>query len=1039
LSAPDDIPPPDTVEAEGAVPAVLKRSALPKAITAVAVTILVVLLAVVATTRYGVLIPQVRLLIEARTDGLKIGRLGKLKIEGLSGDVWRDVGVRRLTLRDEKGVWLEANNVHLSWRYAKLLQRRFEAERLDAQSIRVIRRPTLSPKTKDRGLPVSFDIDQAHARLLLEPAFSYVRGDYDLDLTLDVERRGGRSGRLKAASRLHPGDHLDLDFAAGRTGPMRLVADAEEARGGALAGALGFAPDQPFKLDVRAGGTNAKGGFTALARTGATTPLAAQGQWTPQGGQAGGRIQLSASALTRPLAARLGAELRFGIAGRKAGAGIYALDAKVRSDALNAHAWGYGDLGKRTLSPGGVRLDAQAASLSRITGGPKSGAARASGVVTGTWSAWRFAGSAAVADVEAGGYGLARVSGPVELARGKTGYALKAKLAGAGGRGTGFAAAILGGAPSAVVDAERLKGGQLLLRHLDVAGRGLKVQASGGRSLLGAVTVKGRADVSNLAAAGAGASGAAAMTWQASQARGGAPWSFTLDAKGERFATGLAELDRLLGGKPRLQMQANWQAGRLAVAKATLEGAAVNASTAGVLDKGTLAFKADWNASGPFRAGPVEISGKARGTGGVTGTLSAPRLDLLADIDQLDVPRLPLKDARLSLTFQRQADGASGVVAVTATSAYGPAKGKSDFRFPEGGVDLSNLSLDAGGLKAAGSLSLRRNRPSAADLTVEVVRGAFLDGGRVAGTARITDAAGGARAVLDLHGENVPVGKSAVTVRTVRLAANGPLAHLPFSAEARGASGQGAWSLSGKGVLNDADPGYLATFDGMGTLGGRDLHTTETAAFRFGGDTKSARVRLAGSDGGRLDLDGVLKGDDADVQAKVAGMGLNLFDSDFDGRIDATLSLRGRGADLSGVVDARLNGARGKGTPANQGVDGTLKGRLAGDTLTLDVATSNAQGLKANANLVLPAEASAAPFRVAIARQRPMRGRFFAEGEVRPLWDLAVGGERALSGQVRTEGTVSGTLARPKAVGTLAMEKGRFDDGGTACRCATSR
>ncbi len=75
-----------------------------------------------AVTRYGVLLRRCRLLIEARTDGLKLGRLGRLKIEGLSGDIWRDARVRRLTIRDEKGVWLEANNVHLTWRYAEAPQ-----------------------------------------------------------------------------------------------------------------------------------------------------------------------------------------------------------------------------------------------------------------------------------------------------------------------------------------------------------------------------------------------------------------------------------------------------------------------------------------------------------------------------------------------------------------------------------------------------------------------------------------------------------------------------------------------------------------------------------------------------------------------------------------------------------------------------------------------------------------------------------------------------------------------------------------------------
>jgi translocation and assembly module TamB len=160
-------------------------------------------------------------------------------------------------------------------------------------------------------------------------------------------------------------------------------------------------------------------------------------------------------------------------------------------------------------------------------------------------------------------------------------------------------------------------------------------------------------------------------------------------------------------------------------------------------------------------------------------------------------------------------------------------------------------------------------------------------------------------------------------------------------------------------------------------------------------------------------------------------MGLNLFDSDFDGRVNATLALQGQGERLDGALDAQLEGARGKGSPAAQGINGTLKARLADSTLTLDVATANAQGLKANGEFVLPAESSAAPFRIAIARQRAMRGRFFAEGEVRPLFDLAIGGDRSLSGFVRTEGTVAGTLAAPKATGQVSVERGRFDDGGT--------
>lgn len=1007
-----------------------RRSRLTAGILTLLVPVVLLLFAALAVTRYGVLVPQVRLLIEARTDGLKLGRLGRLKVEGISGDIWRDARVRRLTIRDERGIWLEAKNVHVSWRYTQLLRRRFEADRLEADSVRVLRRPTLAPKGKDRGLPLSFHIARGGARVLLEPAFSYRRGLYDVTFSLDVERRGDRSGALKAASRLHAGDQLTLDFAVRPKGPFRLVANAEEARGGALAGALGLPADRPFRLAVSGGGAVSQGRFTAQATSGAVTPLAASGAWTADGGQAGGRLLLSASTLTAPLAKRFGGEVLFGLGGRKSAEGDFALAARLRSDALAARAWGRGDAGKRRLSAQGLRVETEAPSLSRIVGGPASGAARIAGLLTGEAAAWRFAGAGVVADMDFGDYALGRLSGPFEVSRTKGALAFKAKLAGADGRGAGFAAAILGGAPTLAIDGQRLANGQVMVRRLDLAGRGVTAQASGVRSLLGAVTLKGQAQVSNLAAARAGASGGARVEAAASQSRPGAPWNVSFDAQGERFALGVAELDRLLGGAPRLRGEANWRDGRLAVATARLEGAALDATTSGVMEKtGALAFKIDWNATGPFRAGPLEIAGQVKGSGGVTGARDAPRLDLVAEIAQIDAPRLPLRDARVVLTFQRQPDGAAGRVAMTAASAFGPASARSDFRFPAGGVDLTDLSLDAGGVKAEGALALRRGAPSAADLRVNIGRGAFLAAGSITGTARITEAGGGARAVIDLRGEGVRAPGSAITIRTARLAADGPLARLPFTAEARGASGQGAWTFNGRGLLSETRPGYLATFEGRGALGDRDLHTTEAAIFRFAGSERSARVRLAGSDGGRLELDGAFKDNAASVRARVTEMGLNLFDSDFDGWVNATLVAAGRGPRLDGVLDAQLLSARGRGTPAALGINGTLKARLSDSVLDIDLATSNAQGLNANASFVLPAEASAAPFRVAIARQKPMRGRFFAEGEVRPLWELAIGGERALAGFVRTEGTVSGTLAKPQANGRIAVERGRFDDG----------
>ena len=1021
MSAPDDI-----------IPAVLKRSAVPKLIVALALAVLALIAVTLIGGRFGVLLPQARVLIEARTDGLKVGRLGKLKIEGLSGDIWRDLTIRRLTLRDEKGVWLEAKNLHMTWRYAELLRRNFRADRIDVQVIRVLRRPTLTEKGKDTGLPVSFHIDAAHGRIEMLPSFSYRRGVYDLDLNLDVERAGDLNGKLRAASVLRQGDHLNVDFELARTKPLMVLADAEEASGGALAGALGLPPNQPFSLKIAAGGKVSEGKLTAVAVSGASQALRAVGAWNQQGGSAYGRISLTASTLTASYAARFGPEAHFVIAGRRAGPALFALDARVNSANLNGRAWGLGDVGQRRLGPQGLAVLADTAALSRITGGPDIGPARLSGRLTEASPGWRFAGRAQVSNLNLGAYSLARAAGPLEITH-KTGeWAIKTQIAGSGGRGTGYVAAALGGAPRASFDGSRLADGRLLMRELVLTGAGLRVEASGGRSLLGGLTFKGKAGISNLAAARVGAAGSASATWSATQSKAGQPWTLTTDVRGDRFATGFGELDRLLGTKPQVKAQANVQGRRVSVGSASLAGAALNASTAGVLETdGGLTFKLAWSATGPFHAGPVEIAGKAKGTGAITGTLAAPRADLMADLDEIDFPRLPLKAAHLTLSFLKRPDGASGMAALTATSAFGPARARSDFRFPAGGVDLTGLSVDAGGVKAQGALSLRSRAPSAADLEVTITQGALLDAGEIAGSVKIADVAGGPRANLDLTAENARLRGSNHAVHSARITAEGPLDRMPYALQAEGATTTDRWSVNGRGVFTQARVGYAATFDGQGKLGGRDLHTVETAAFRFGGPDQSAQLRLAASDGGRIDLDGRLSDAGTNVRAQVAGLDLRLADDDLTGKVDATLVLQGQGARLDGTLEARLAGARGRGSPAASGIDGVVHGKLSDSVLTLDMTAANGAGLQANANVVLPTEASAAPFRVAIARQRPMRGRFFAEGEVRPLWDLLVGGERSLSGKIKTEGTLGGTLADPTAAGQIAVDAGRFDDGPT--------
>lgn len=993
-----------------------------------------VLIVMAGGLRFAPITPQGRMFLEARASGLKLGRIGKLHIEGLSGDIWKDFGVRRLTISDEKGIWLEAHDLRVAWRATELFGRRFHAERVDARDVIILRRPTMAPKgPTSSAAPVSVDLDAFAFRLITRPAFSGRDGDFDVSGEYEMARLGGQKGKLAVASRLHAGDHLNLDFDLGRGKSLRLVADATEANGGAIAGALGLPADRSFDLKAKANGTMSRAAFSLLARSGAATPLQADGAWTEQGGSARGRLDLEASSLTRRLAQMFGPEANFTIEGKKATAdGLSALNLEIRAQNLDLRGRGLADLAKRRTGPDGIAFTARIGALKRIVSVPQMGQGLADGVFRLEDGGFSVEGNADVADLELLGYRLKRAKGPARVRWAKGELEIKAQATTSGGGGTGLLA-LLGASPKATFDGARVKGGRFLIKSARIDAPNLVITGEGERGLLGGLSFDGEMKVASLGPVRPGAKGSVTAKWSASTF-GDRPWSFTVDSRAAGFGTGYPEIDRLLGATPRLVGKASWSDGVLAVAEAKLDGTSANLRSSGRLGQGlSLDFKLDWAATGPFRAGPVEIAGKAAGDGHVGGVLSAPRVDLNADFDAIDLPRLPLTKAHLTLTFARGPNATDGSATLTADSLHGPARGRTAFRFSPGGIELSDLDLDAGGAKAKGAVSLRDGLPATADLTVAIGPGAFLPRGRVTGSARIVDAPGatGASATLDLTAEDVASG--AWKVRSARIRADGPLSRLPLSVDARGEAPGGRWRLGGTGELSQTGRGYDLALDAAGRMGHTEVKTRETARVSFGGGATQTRLRLA-VDQGRADIDADLGGANALLKAQLTGVTLTAFDPDLDGDIDGAFNLRGQGESLSGDFTMRLSNARERGAKVEQSMDAKVHGELTDSQLTIVADGDNRQGLKAEANLVLPVDASAKPLRLAISKRRPVQGRFLAQGEIKPLWDLLLGPERSLSGKIDLQASLAGTLADPRLVGRAALDEGGFDDGQTGLR-----
>ena len=992
--------------------------------------VVMLLLLAGAVVRYGAETEPGRALIVRLVDGLKLGPVGRLRIAGLKGDVFGDFTLERLEIVDAHGGWIQARRVQVIWNAGELFARRLHVGRLWADELHVQRMPVLekTPSQPPGKRPVTVVLDDLRLKLDTAPQFSVQHGRWDVKGKLLLRRSGEARARLAAHSLLRQGDGLDLDGEIGWHDRMHLRADAVEAAGGALAGALGLPADRRMEIHARGDAAAVEGQLDAHVISGATRPLDFTAHWSKAGARVQGRIDLTASRLTHYFSEHLGPQASIDAVVKPDHGDLYA--AKGGLIAEGGQIAIDGPVNWKTRQAQGVKVDLTVDDLSRWLSTPKIGRTHVLGSVTGSYDRFVLKGDFDGQKLEQNGVTVARLAGPATFTRADGEWRIQLDAQGAGGSGSAPIGPLLGPQPHAKIDLSVLKDGRFLIRAADIKGSGVSVTATGGQGLFGGLSFKGDVILSNLAPIHAGAHGSVAASWDASEAKGAHVWALTVDAKGSSFATGLPELDRYLGAQPHFTAKGGWGEGRLTFDKATLEGGALQVTGKGVLgEKESVDFALDWTAKGPFAAGPVEVAGLAKGTGKVTGSLSAPRADLSAELASVDFGRLVITPARLTLTLLKGPDGLDGAGSLDGpTAAYGHASLKTAFHIIQGGIDLTDLVGDAGGVKLAGALALRNGAPSTADLTATAGPGAFLATGHATAVLKLADKPGGAVADIDLNGQGLSSPDLPMPIHTLKLKASGPIAHLPFQASADGADPM-PWSFTGQGTYAGARE-TVVTLNGSGKLRQAGYSTTAPAEVRFGPDGSGAKLHLAIA-GGHADIGAELTNAGADARAELTGVSLGAFSDDLAGSVTGSLRLQGKGPRLEGDLAMDVAGARSRDEPVKEALSGKVKATLQAGRIRLIADASNPEGLKSSLDADLPAEASAAPFRIAIDRTKPISGSFSAEGEIRPLWDLIAGGERTLSGQVSAHATLGGSIGDPAPIGDASLSKGVFRDVGT--------
>ncbi|MDI6625340.1 MAG: translocation/assembly module TamB domain-containing protein, partial [Brevundimonas sp.] len=455
-----------------------------------------------------------------------------------------------------------------------------------------------------------------------------------------------------------------------------------------------------------------------------------------------------------------------------------------------------------------------------------------------------------------------------------------------------------------------------------------------------------------------------------------------------------------------------------------------NAAARGFIEgDGRLRLAMNWNARGPFGVGPVEIDGAMTGDGTVGGTLARPTADLKAAFGRVSAGALILTDAALDLSFRRGADASDGRISVVAGSNYGPARASGNFYLGGDRIRLTDVDLDAGGVTAQGAIALSNRVPSSADLTFTARPGAFLASGTADGRIRLTEGAGAETAILDVTGRNVRLAGSSWIIRSLDLSGRGTLDRLPFTVKAD-VGGATPVSFDGTGVYSRQANAQTIVLEGSGRVREIAFVTRNPAVVALSGDGRVVRVDL-GVGGGVLT--GELRQDSraAIIEANLTSVELGSLAPDLRGRVTGRLSLRGSGDDLSGSANVALEDVRSIDAPRGLAIDGTLNAVLVDNTLRVQAQVADEGAVRANADITLPVEASAAPLRLAVVRTRPMSGEIDIQGQVQPVWDLFLGGERSLSGNINARATLAGSIAAPRINGRMDLWEGGFRDNAT--------
>ncbi|HZH53616.1 MAG TPA: translocation/assembly module TamB domain-containing protein [Microvirga sp.] len=1003
----------------------------------------------------------------------------RVSIGAVEGALSSDATIRDITISDRDGVWFRLDSARIVWRRLALLSRRLEVDRLEIGRMEILRRPIPADETVPGAdepllpeLPVKVQITDfslgelalghpilgVEARLTATGAASLGNPAEGLNLRLDARRldaAGTFVARLGYAS-----ERLDLTFGL------------DEPAGGILARAANIPGLPPVKLDLT--GSGVLDAFAAQLTFNAGDTIGATGgaNLRREGGvrrlvlDLDARIEGLLPAVVAPVFAgdtQLDADTTFGDDGA---VNVTRLSVVSRTARLDANGTLSAD---RNVD---LRLSARAVPTDQgktVAGGAEIRTLVFDGRVAGPLTGPTIVGDVDAEDMRLPAGRIARLDASFSatpnglLSEPATRVALvaDARASGVALSDPGLARAVgneltltLRGsaAPDGVteIDTARLSTPTMAATYVGRLGS----PDAGGTLTVRAPDLSRFGEVASLRLRGA-----LDLNARLQGLLSDGPLVATLDGNASQFATGIAPVDGLAGGRLTLSGVARLlPSGGFGFQDLHLAGAHAGARLNGDATPNTLDL--DANVDIPdLRHLDTRLTGTGEVAARFTGNLDRPDATLRADIrngtalgrpisrlalDAIANDLTGLLDARVSLSGDVDRKPADATIHVSKRS--------------EGGWRLSDLSLTVGSVTVNGNATLDAANLATGQLRIEAGNLDDLSplvlthlSGDLDADIALDAADGRQNARLDARGERLkaadasierlsarasvtdlyarPVIDAAVAVdratfagetfSQIRLDANGTtgVSDIVLAAQARG------FDLDARGRLVPETPIRFDLTTLTARRGGRQIALSRPATLTFGDGALTVRQLVLAVERGTISLDGTAG---SSIDLRVAAQALPLSAADIivpgtglSGTLDGSARIGGSASAPTGewrlrVARFTLPQTRDLGAPP---LDIAAQGRLEGSATTVD-GTVNA-GRAATLRV-----AGRAPLGINRALDLSAQGR--VDLSIANSFLSAAG--RQVTGTAAVDMRIGGTLEEPAVNGALTLSGGSFRD-----------